>query len=105
MVCWIRHARARLEPSALAALEGLQCSFAIRHFGHRVCLRINRNVALDARDLLARVIALQTCRVRVLDALRVHDRERRACVAPLFHTGLANLIFLKPAPARSRRAG
>ena len=96
---------------ALAALEGLQGPCAIRHFGggHRHSMRkalcIDRNVALDARDLLARVIALEARRIRVLDALRVHDQERRACVAPQFLAGHANLIFLKPAPARSHRAG
>lgn len=49
--------------------------------------------ALDARDLLTRVIALQSRRVCVLHALRVHDQERAASVAPLFLAGRANLIF------------
>ena len=42
----------------------------------RQALRIYSYVALDARDLLARVIALQARRVCVLHALRVQDQER-----------------------------
>ena len=88
-----------------AARERQQYSLAIRHLGrrhrHRVRqpLRIHRDVALDARDFLARVIALQGSRVRVLHALRVDDQERAAGVAPQSPTGRANLIFLKPAQA------
>src|SRR5690606_30969027 len=69
--------------------------------GHRVRqpLRVHCDVALDARNLLARVIALLACRVRVLHALRVHNQERAAGVAPPFLAGHANLIFLMPAPA------
>ena len=44
-------------------------------------------------------------RVRILHALRVHDQECAVGVAPLFHAGRANLIFLMPAPVRSRRPG
>ena len=90
----------------LAAPERLQCALAIGYLGRgdRHCmgkaLRIDCNVALDARDLLACVIALERCCVRVLDALRVNDQERRAGVAPQFLSGRANLIFLKPAPER-----
>ena len=65
----------------------------------RQSLGVHRDVALDARDLLACVIALQARRVRVLHALRVHDQERAAGVAPQFLAGRANLIFLMPAPA------
>ncbi len=89
----------------LAALECLQRPFAIRHLGrgHGYCVRqplgVHRNVTLDARDLLARVIALQARRVRVLHALRIDDQERAAGVAPPSLSGRANLIFLKPAPA------
>ena len=39
-------------------------------------LFFSSDVAFDARDLFARVIALQGCRVRVLHALCVHDQER-----------------------------
>ena len=90
----------------LATPERLQCALAIRHLGrghhHRMrkTLRIDGNVALEARDLLACVIALERRRVRVLDALRIHDQQRRAGAAPQFLAGRANLIFLKPAPTR-----
>ena len=74
----------RLHPaqSRFAALQCLQRSFAVRHFCRsyrnsvRQPLGVHRNVALDARDFLARVIALEGRRVRVLHALRVHDQER-----------------------------
>lgn len=56
-------------------------------------LGIHRNVALDARNLLARVIALQARCVRVLHALRIDDQERSTCFAPQFLSGHANLIF------------
>ena len=59
----------------------------------RQSLGVHRDVALDARDLLACVIALQARRVRVLHALRVHDQERAAGVAPQFLAGRASLIF------------
>ena len=90
----------------LAAFERLQRPLAIRHLcrGHdnsmRKALRVHCNVSLDPRDFLARVIPFEACRVRVLDALRINDQERRAGVAPQFLSGRANLIFLKPAPAR-----
>jgi len=92
--------------AGLAAVHGLQCPFAIRHIGGCHCdgvrqsLCIDANVALDARDLLACVIALESSCLRVLDALRIHDQQRRLCVASQFLAGRANLIFLKPAPAR-----
>lgn len=66
----------------------------------RKSLRIDCNVALDTRDILARVIALQARRIRVLNALRVKYQERRTCAAPQFASGRANLIFLKPVPIR-----
>ena len=56
-------------------------------------MAVYRKVALDARNFLARVITLQGRRVGVLDALRGHNQERVAGVAPLFYTGRANLIF------------
>ena len=68
----------------------LQRPLAVRHFGcgylHCVqqALRIDRNVALDARDLFTSVIPLERCRVRVLDALRIYDQERRLCATPQF---------------------
>ena len=65
-----------------APLECLQGSLAVCHIRcrhrYRVWqpLSVYSNVALDPRDLLARVIALQARRVRVLDTLRVADQER-----------------------------
>jgi hypothetical protein len=56
----------------LASLECLQGSMAIchicrrHHHGMREPLRVYGNVALDSRDLLARVIALEPRCVRVL---------------------------------------
>ena len=58
--------------------------------------RVHGNVALDARDLLARVIALEPRRVRVLHALRVHDQQRGRGVAPPSQAGRANLNFSGP---------
>lgn len=83
----------------LATFQRRQCAFAIgdirrRHGdGVREALSIDRDMTLDPRHLLARVITLLPCRVRVLHALRVHDQERAASVAPLFLAGRANLIF------------
>ena len=83
----------------LAAFQGVQRAFAIGHLGRRYrngmgqSLRIDGDVALDPRDLLARVIALLASRVAVLHALRVHDQERAPDVAPLSLAGRANLIF------------
>ena len=62
------------------ALLRLQRSFAIGDVGsryrHRMLqpLCIHGNVALDARNFLAGVIAFATGRVRVVHALRVHDQ-------------------------------
>ena len=74
--------RLHLAQSWFAALQCQQGSLSVCHLcrGHRNGMRqplgVHRNVALDARDLLARVIALEGRRVRVLHALRVHDQER-----------------------------
>lgn len=66
--------------TCLAAAYSLQGTLAIRHLG---CAHLNGmgqalcihcNVAFDARDLLARVLALQARRVCVFHALRVHDQ-------------------------------
>jgi hypothetical protein len=56
-------------------------------------LRIHRNMVLNTRNLLARVITLLVRRIRVLHTLRVYDQIGYAGVAPLSHTGRANLIF------------
>lgn len=85
--------------SRLAATQGLQRTLAIRHLcrGYRdrmrQTLRVHSDMALDAGNLLPGVIPLQLRRVRVLHALRVHDQERAAGVAPLSLAGRANLIF------------
>ncbi len=89
-----------------AAVEGGQGAIAVGHVGGRdgdrvrQALRVDRDVALDAGDLLARVIALPAGRVGVLHALRVHDQEAGQALAPLFDAGLANRFFLAPAPGR-----
>ncbi len=54
--------------------------------------------AAGARDLLASVVAFLASTIAVLDALRVDDQKARRGFAPLFCTGRANYIFLKPAP-------
>lgn len=64
-------------------------------------LRIHGNVPFDAGHLLAGVIAFTACAVGILDALGINDAETCLGVAPLSDTGLANLIFLTPAPAGS----
>jgi hypothetical protein len=67
-------------------------------------LGVYGNVALDTRDLFACVIALVICTVGIFYALRINDQKACQGVAPLFHAGRANLIFLKPAPARAGSA-
>jgi hypothetical protein len=37
-------------------------------------LGIHCNVAFNPRYFLARIVAFKTCRVRILEALRVHDQ-------------------------------
>ena len=109
LACVATVAQQALHPAqgGLAALKCLQRALAVRYLGrgYGYCVRqplgVHRNVTLDARDLLARVIALQARRVRVLHALRIDDQERAAGVAPPSGAGRANLIFLKPAVARS----
>ena len=68
--------------------------------GMRQPLGIDSDVAFNARYFLARIIAFFPGTIGVLHALRVHDQERRGGVAPLSHTGLANLIFLRTSPIR-----
>lgn len=80
-------------------LQSLQCTFTVSHFRrrHRNSMRqtlgINSDMALDTRYLLASVITFLVGRVCVFHALRVHDQERAANVAPLFLSDRANLIF------------
>jgi hypothetical protein len=82
-----------------ATREGFQGSFAVSDFssGHgdgvRQALGVDGDVALDARYFLAGIVALFLGAIGVLDALRVHDQECRAWIAPLSGAGRANLIF------------
>ena len=95
-----------LAQTRLASIKRLQRALAVRHLGrgHRHCMRqtlaVHGDVALDARDFLARVVAFVVRAVGILHALRVHDQERGQRVVSQCLTGHANLIFLKPAPAR-----
>ncbi len=82
-----------------------QGTCTIGHIGRRhvncvrQALRIHRNMPLDTRHLLARVIALVTGLIGILDALRVHDAKARRGLAPIALAFLLHLIFLKPAQA------
>jgi hypothetical protein len=62
-------------------------------------LRINHNMALDAGHFFTGIITFAAGAIRILDALCINDAETRLGVAPLSGMGLANLIFLMPAPA------
>ena len=80
----------------LRTVHGPQCAVTVRHIGRghgkgvRQALRVHRDVALDAGDLLAGVIAFFFRRVGVLHALRVNNDEAGLRVAPQFLAGLAN---------------
>lgn len=99
--------RSHLCQSLFLSLDRLQRPIAIRHLrrGHAdrmgQALRIDHDMALDARNFLAGVVAFVPRAVGILHALRINDAKTRLDVAPLFDTGRANLIFLKPAPAGS----
>lgn len=88
------------------ATQGQKGALAVGHIGRgdgngvRQALRIDRYMALDARNLFARVVALLARTICVLHALRVDDQKARRGLAPLFCTSRANHIFLKPAPER-----
>jgi len=83
--------------------ECVKCPSSIRDIRGRhsngvgQTLRINGDMAFDARDCLPRVIALMLRCIGILDTLGINDAKARRGVAPLFGTGLANLIFLMPA--------
>jgi hypothetical protein len=62
-------------------------------------LGIDNNMAIDTEDLFAGAITSAVCTVGVFDTLCINDAKTRSGVAPLPSTGLANLIFLMPAPA------
>ena len=61
-------------------------------------LRVHRDVTLDSRHLLARVIALVPGGVRVLHALGVHDTEAGLLFPSIASSGRANRFFLGLAP-------
>ena len=65
----------------------------------RQTLRIDGNVSLDSRHLLAGVIAFALRRIGVLDALRVHDAKARRGLPSVVLAFLCHLIFLMPALA------
>ena len=79
-----------------AAVERGQCAVAIgdvgrRHGdGMRQTLRVDRDMALDAGDFLARVVALLSGCIGVLYALRINDQEAGRGAPPLFGAVLAN---------------
>lgn len=85
--------------AGLTTLQHLQCPTAVCDLGcrqgHRVrkSLGVHCDVALGPQHLLACVIALQGRCVCVLHTLRVHDQQRRACVAPQSLAGRVKLIF------------
>lgn len=69
-------------PQALCTVaQSLQCTLAIVHMGcchsdrMRQALSVNCNITLDARNLLACVMALLRRCLRVLHALCIHDQE------------------------------
>src|SRR5512144_2150373 len=65
---------------------------------------VHAEVALDARDLLAAVIALAFRCVCILDALRVNDEEGGFLVPPTVFPDCANHLFLAPLPDGSVRS-
>ncbi len=89
-----------------AAVECGQSAIAVGHFrccdgdGMRQSRRIHCDMALDAGNLLARVVALLTGGVGVLHALCINDQEAGRATASLFGAVLANRFFLAPAPGR-----
>ena len=89
-----------------AAIKRGQGSVAIGHVGGRdgdgvrQSLRVDRDVALDAGDLLARIVALLAGCIGVLYALRINDQQAGRGAAPLSGAVLANRFFLAPVPER-----
>ncbi len=79
-----------------ATVERSQRALAVGHFGrrdgHRMrqALGVDRDMALDAGDFLARVIAFFAGGVGVLYALRVNDQEAGRGAASLSGAVLAN---------------
>jgi len=90
-----------LAQARLAPIKCLQSALAVCHLGrgHRYCVRqalaVHGDVALDARDFLARIVVLVAGAVSVLHALRVHDQERGQRVACQCLTGPRQPDFFK----------
>lgn len=59
-------------------------------YGMLQSLRVDRDVALDAGNLFARVVALLAGCIGVLHALCINDQEAGRAVAPLAGAILAN---------------
>lgn len=82
-----------------------QRTFSVGHLrgrhgkGMRQSLRVHRDMPLDPRHFLARIVTFLFGRVRVFDALRINDQIRRLFFPSRFFADLSNLIFLMPAPA------
>jgi len=62
-------------------------------------LRIHGNMPLDARYFFTRVIAFMFRCIRVPYALRINYHESGVLAPSTADAGLANYIFLRPAPA------
>ncbi len=79
-----------------AAVDCGQGPVAVGHVGRRdgdgmgQSLRVDRDMALDAGDLLARVVALLAGCIGILHALRINDQEAGRAAAPLSGAVLAN---------------
>ncbi len=79
-----------------AAVERGQGAVAVGHVGRRdgdgmrQTLRVDRDMALDAGDFLACVVALLAGCIGVLHALRINDQEAGRGAAPLSGAVLAN---------------
>ena len=85
--------------------KSIQCPFTICDIrccdgnSMRQSLCVHRNMTLNPRHFLTRIIAFVCCGIRILDTLCINDAKARFVVAPLLLSGLCNLIFLMPARA------
>lgn len=88
--------------------DGLQCPVPIRHIrrcdadGMGKTVRIHKNMAFNAGNLLSRVIPLLFRRIDILHALSISDAETRLGVPSIFDTPFSNQFFLRSVPAGSR---
>ena len=86
-------------------VEGFQGPYPVSDIGWGHCnsmrqsLSIDYDVSFDSRNLLSCVVPFMPSSVCIAHALGINDTEARFGVTPLSDTGLADLIFLKPAPA------